>query len=271
MASVWEEFVASETFAAAVSGAYRGRHDVRDAVWWLDHPAQQGPTGAVSPADGRDELERAAYSRAGATDPSWADALQRLDAELEADRIATREAIAEARRPVEVVVDEPDPEVVDMPTPRRWLLPAVASVIAVVIGLAVGYSLGTSRDAVVEPGYVTATNQATQQFTGIDAFAQQEEAADTPTVTLPPSFDGADFRVLNASTGGGLLPRVYAARIAGNRVCLIAVVGDDDPHTTFACAVEAEFPITGIQVGWQDGADGGVVSWDGTGGVQMSR
>lgn len=271
--SVYEEFVANTEFAAAVRTAYRGRHDVRDAIWWLDHPSLEGPTGAISPAEGRDELERAAYSRAGATDPAWADALQRLDAELAEDRTATRDAIAEARRPVPVPETVAVPDGVDEkehePAGRRWVLPVIAAVAAVVIALVVGFQLGSSRVVGLEPGYVTATNQATQQFTGIDAFASQEEFADTPTVTLPPSFDGATFRVLNAAGGG--LPSVYAARIAGNRVCLIAITDSDDPRTTFACAVEAEFPITGIQVGWQDDADGGIVSWDGTGGVQMSR
>jgi hypothetical protein len=265
----YEEFVANSEFAAAVSAAYRGRHDVRDAVWWLDHPSLSGPTGAVSPADGRDELERAAYSRAGATDPAWADALQRLDAELDADRAATREAIAEARRPVEVVEAV---VVVDASSRRRWGVPVIAAVVAVLIGLVIGFQVGSTRETVEEPGYVTATNQATQQFDGIDAFARQEEPNDTPGADLPSSFDGASFRVLSASTGGVLdLPLVYAARIEGNRMCLIAVVGTGDPRATFACVVEEELPLTGLQVGWQQGEDGGLVSWDGTGGVQMSR
>jgi len=277
--TVYEEFTANPEFAAAVSSAYTGRHEIADAVWWLDHPELPGPSGAVSPADGRDELERAAYSRAGATDPAWADALQRLDAELEQDRENTLAAVASARMPAPVEETEP----VEPVRRRGWVLPVVA-VVALLLGLVVGFQVGASSDStVIEHGgaYESATNRPTQQFSGTAVFDRVEESADTPTARLPSSFNGSVFRVLNVGSTASRLPYVYAARTPSGQLCLIVVVDSVDPESvaddgivpraSFSCAIETEFPASGLQVGWRSEDDQGAVSWDESGGVMMSN
>ncbi|WP_213817086.1 hypothetical protein [Glaciihabitans sp. dw_435] len=81
------------TFADAFIAAYRGRHLPADALWWLAHPTEMSPSGVASPAESRDHLQAAAFSRAG--DPNAHLALERLEHELAADHEATLAALAQ--------------------------------------------------------------------------------------------------------------------------------------------------------------------------------
>jgi hypothetical protein len=93
---VYEDLLAEPRLRAAYVDSYRGRHDPLDAAWWTDHPFEPGLTGAQSPATGRAELERAAFSRNGGLEAELA--LADFDRELEADRAATLSALKNARQ-----------------------------------------------------------------------------------------------------------------------------------------------------------------------------
>ncbi|WP_108249033.1 hypothetical protein [Planctomonas deserti] len=53
--------------------AYRGRHDLRDALWWAAHPGTTSPSGAPDPALELRRLRSAAFSREG-QESEWVDA-----------------------------------------------------------------------------------------------------------------------------------------------------------------------------------------------------
>jgi hypothetical protein len=56
-------------FEVALRAAYRGRHDVLDALWWAAHPFTTSPRGVADPATGLRDLQRAVFSRAAANSP----------------------------------------------------------------------------------------------------------------------------------------------------------------------------------------------------------
>ena len=60
---------ADAEWLASLRSAYRGRHDVLDALWWVAHPHTATPSGLTDPADGLRELQRAVFSRAAAESP----------------------------------------------------------------------------------------------------------------------------------------------------------------------------------------------------------
>ena len=100
--------------AAAAERAYRGGHDLRDALWWAAHPGATAPSGLPDPAIELRRLRSAAFSREG-QESEWVDAplptggtgrLRRAEADallyearLERDRAALRTAIAAAGDP----------------------------------------------------------------------------------------------------------------------------------------------------------------------------
>ena len=47
----------------ALRAAYRGRHDVQDALWWRAHPLSRTPGGRPDPLVGLGEEQTAVYSR----------------------------------------------------------------------------------------------------------------------------------------------------------------------------------------------------------------
>ncbi|RFA10675.1 hypothetical protein B7R54_16780 [Subtercola boreus] len=88
-------------FRQAVETEYEGPYDVGDAVWWLDHPSDDAPSGEPSPRRVLSALQRDAFARpAGAGDESRSlealAELQSLTAALDADRDETQRAVDEA-------------------------------------------------------------------------------------------------------------------------------------------------------------------------------
>jgi hypothetical protein len=59
--------------AVRAQAAYRGRHDVRDALWWAAHPGTTAPSGAADPTLELQRLRSAAFSREG-QESDWVDA-----------------------------------------------------------------------------------------------------------------------------------------------------------------------------------------------------
>ncbi|MFD3443687.1 hypothetical protein ACFDTO_03680 [Microbacteriaceae bacterium 4G12] len=58
---------------ARAARAYRGRHDLRDALWWAAHPGTTSPSGAPDPALELRRLRSAAFSREG-QESEWVEA-----------------------------------------------------------------------------------------------------------------------------------------------------------------------------------------------------
>jgi hypothetical protein len=106
-------WVAARTDAAmlaVVRGAYRGRLDVLDALWWRAHPLTPTPDGRQDPAAELAPLQAAVYSRAAVTEPGAGSEqrLAALTAQLAADgaaldttleRFAQEEQFAQREQP----------------------------------------------------------------------------------------------------------------------------------------------------------------------------
>jgi hypothetical protein len=93
--SAYERALAEPRFLRAVRAAYVGPDDLLDALWWLDHPEEPGPSGARPPAAAAAEARRALYGRS--VPPEALDSYRRA-----ADRESeTRAAIASALAAVE--------------------------------------------------------------------------------------------------------------------------------------------------------------------------
>jgi hypothetical protein len=93
--SAYERALAEPRFLRAVRAAYVGPDDLLDALWWLDHPLERGPSGARPPATAAAEARRALYGRSV---PPQALDRYREAADREAE---TRAAIASALAAVE--------------------------------------------------------------------------------------------------------------------------------------------------------------------------
>ncbi len=48
--SAYDRALAEPRFLRAVRDAYAGPGDLLDALWWLEHPHEPGPSGAPPPA-----------------------------------------------------------------------------------------------------------------------------------------------------------------------------------------------------------------------------
>ena len=57
-------------FEALLRAAYRGRHDVLDALWWAAHPLTASPRGVADPASSLRELQRSVFSRVTGESPT---------------------------------------------------------------------------------------------------------------------------------------------------------------------------------------------------------
>ncbi|MDF2442173.1 MAG: hypothetical protein JWR01_376 [Subtercola sp.] len=88
-------------FRQAVEAEYDGAYDVGDALWWLDHPAADAPSGEPSPRRMLTGLQRAAFARpSGAGEEARAVAargeLETIGAALESERAEAERAVDEA-------------------------------------------------------------------------------------------------------------------------------------------------------------------------------
>src|SRR5215212_1191572 len=61
--SPYERALTEPRFLRAVRAAYAGPDDLLDALWWLEHPLEPGPSGARPPAEEAAAARRALYGR----------------------------------------------------------------------------------------------------------------------------------------------------------------------------------------------------------------
>jgi hypothetical protein len=92
----YERALGDPGFLERVARRYGGRHDLLDALWWLDHPGQPGPSGAAPPLAALAGARRTLYARD--TSPGAVARYTAAAAVEAADRSALLEAIAEAER-----------------------------------------------------------------------------------------------------------------------------------------------------------------------------
>jgi hypothetical protein len=64
-----ERCAADPRFESRLRAAYRGRHDVLDALWWAAHPLTDSPRGKSDPAAELRQLQNAVFSREPSASP----------------------------------------------------------------------------------------------------------------------------------------------------------------------------------------------------------
>jgi hypothetical protein len=227
--------------------AYRGRHEPLDALWWHDHPGEAAPTGTPAPEEALAGLRRAVY--APGADPGVRERYGDLQAEVERDRAAVREAVAvaEADRPHPVAEAEPAPSggpaagvpiAAASPTPRRLLLAAgVAAVGAFVAGLLVAPLLGGGgaarpTPAASPPETAPFISGASGTGSALGIFGEPQREVDRPAIPISARLLPTTFRRLQAVPLRGV--DVYAAQDSAGDVCVVALSTDARVHV--ACA-----------------------------------
>jgi hypothetical protein len=96
---LWEATQTDAALLADLTAAYRGRHDLRDALWWRAHPLTSTPAGIADPAQALRPLQDAVFSKvADATDSGG---MSGTSAELS----ALTEELAHDRGELDVVLD----------------------------------------------------------------------------------------------------------------------------------------------------------------------
>jgi hypothetical protein len=66
---LWTDAQSSAHLQRRLRAAYRGRHDVLDALWWRAHPSTRSPSGQPDPASTLPEALAEVYSRHSTTEP----------------------------------------------------------------------------------------------------------------------------------------------------------------------------------------------------------
>ncbi len=200
---------ADAALASELRTAYRGRHDVLDALWWRCHPLTESPAGRPDPAAELAPLQAAVYSRTRPDSPAG-DGEQRLRAltdRLRGDAAALDDVlllyrdesalprVAPPRGTPALPVDEDTPadlgpanrrrpRALDGPGPRRALLLLATG--AVVGAIAVG-----AVSALVQQGgsaTVSADEVAPSVSPGLGELFNQPPIPDQTTIDLGPEF-----------------------------------------------------------------------------------
>ncbi|RFA18042.1 hypothetical protein [Subtercola boreus] len=216
MSDWYARFERDAAFREAVAEAYAGRHDVGDALWWLEHPELDAPSGTASPLAPLAGLQRAAYGRpdaggsavrgeaggAGGRVPGEAggageregralEVLQAFEAMIERDRRDTLEA-------VDAAVPDARPE----HGRRRTFVVAGAIVAAVCLagGLALaaaavfggGAGPGSSSAGSASQGEAGSTSAPDRSGTSYGT-AGENGAADSSTAAAAPALTASPF------------------------------------------------------------------------------
>ncbi|MDQ1514109.1 MAG: hypothetical protein QOC59_1951, partial [Microbacteriaceae bacterium] len=86
-----ERLIGDRRFRRRFDAAYRGSADPGDALWWLAHPDERGPSGADTPRRPLPELRRQVY-RPGAEPAAVVELTNALD-RIDRERAATLAAL----------------------------------------------------------------------------------------------------------------------------------------------------------------------------------
>lgn len=265
-------------FEAGLRSAYRGRHDVLDALWWAAYPLTDSPRGVSDPAAGLRELQRAAFSRAAAEAPAvevvdsqtgervrmresehqlhQAQRLLAKDAQHLADAIGAGEPAVEHQPAVPGSAQ--DEFVPDPPTrPRRKILLPVLSG-AVLVGAIVGLPALSQLNADAEPEPTSTARPAERTQTDIVRLAatgnvrdplaileRPQTEADRPPLTFPGVLEPDSARALPDLVGHVRLFLARASEDGG--ICLLVVQAAGAGAA--ACTPGSAFSDDGLQLG----------------------
>ena len=222
--------------------AYRGPHAPADALHWIEHPDDRGPTGAEPPRAAASALRRVAY---GADPVAAGDAVGRLRELLDgvaADR-------AEALRALRVAAGAGEPAGPPVAPRRAVLVPTRGFLAAVVAALVLGAVAGGASallpgaaPAATGPERVGSTLLTTVPETVLARGARS--AADRTTAVVGSQLLPGSLRFLATVPGDGT--GLFAARDRFHDTCLVAA----RDFVQSACVPAAAFRTTGVQLVW---------------------
>lgn len=205
---------------------YRGSGDLRDHLWWLDHPGEPTPEGVEDPAIAIERQARERFRPGGAlVDP---ERLREQEEQLASDRAAADAAVGETVAAIPVSGGAR--------AARRSRRPSVGAVVAmVVIALLVGGGAGAVA--------VRAQLAAAQRAPALAVFDREQRAADRPTTDdLDLLLDRSSTRLLRSYSAIGLV--AYGVRTPTGGLCLLVVVLGTQP--TASCTNPAGFAQAGL-------------------------
>lgn len=233
--------------------AYRGRHDPEDALFWLEHPDQRGPSGASPPGVAALTLRRQVYGP-GST-PVAAGRLRDLQAQQERDRIEARRALSIAlteRPPVNAPPETPasrevgpDIDAARGRSIRPLLRTALIALGCVAAGLGVGAAVGLLQpgagDGVTSSGGAAVPVVATAD----PSIVQRSSGAAVPSgvVLNPQILPDSVHRLAAVGVDGTAL---FAARNRLGNVCLLA----GRSFIAAACVSPGDFKRSGVTLQW---------------------
>jgi hypothetical protein len=251
-------------FLERFARAYRGGADPLDALWWLDHPAEPGPSGAPPAAGRMTELRRAVY--APGADPAAAERYRELRSSLEGERAAVRAALAEAEgrdeHEPQASADAPTATALERPPrPSRPLL-AVAVGVSAVAAFAAGLlsapaiggggapppsSTATPRSTPTPADTAPFVSGASGSGSALGIFGEPQRDADRPAVGLGARLLPQTFHRLQAVPTFGV--DVYAAEDSEGDVCLVAL--SVEAHLTASCTPIAAFRAAPLRLAFR--------------------
>ncbi len=271
---LYERALADPLFRRRFEQAYAGADEPLDALWWLDRPLTDGPSGASAPAALAAEARRVLYGPG--TDPAALAEYERAAAAAERSRAVALAALsgipvertAGGREPPPV--EAAPPAVAAVPSRNRRVLVLVAGVAgaALIAGAALGF--GLARAMPVPTPRIALGEHFQQTVAGHDALSLLEHPQ------VPYDLLGGPAAAIDTTSSRRLVvigsTRFLAARtfVGSGGVCLIAASGDVRDATV--CDTLARFEARGlimdrsdglpaplVKVRWQP--DGKVVWW----------
>lgn len=280
-------------FLQRVREAHAGDWDVLDALWWESRPFDVAPSGARAPAAELRELQRRLFSQGGdaSGDHATTAMMRELEGTIAAERAAVKAAIEHALGQSGAHPPQTDADVIRLldpeqewatgdpasepttvpeaaPAPKRNLAVGLSIAAALVGGVVVGIQLtGGTADAAPPAQSATPAMTAPRARTApvvtpdvgaiapVGVFDRDQADFDIPGLVMPGIFDAASFRNLSHVPDSEHQPpaRIYAARTTSNMMCLVVVISADDYVST--CALERDFPSTGLRVHWKGPTD----------------
>ncbi|MEC5148459.1 hypothetical protein [Cryobacterium sp. GrIS_2_6] len=251
---------ADAALASDLRAAYRGRHDVLDALWWRAHPLTGTPGGRPDPARELPRLQAAVYARPG-PDGSLAESERRLHdltAQLRQDATDLDAVLAlfpdgadspdtvhsRGTRPLgaagtsDADATAPPARAFRNPTRRR-------SVLLVAAGFLVGGIAVATASAMLPhggPASGLAAEQAASASPGLLALFDQPPIPDQTTIDLGPEFrrDSIHAMFVERETSSF----VYVARRGDDLYCVI--LRSQGQQGASACVGLAELARRGL-------------------------
>jgi hypothetical protein len=279
---LWEATQTDAALLADLTTAYRGRHDLQDALWWRARPLASTPEGIIDPAAALRPLQDAVFSKAADSNGSGqvsgkaaelralTDELARDGVELDAvlDRFGEwpTGAVADSSS---TAVDDGRPVRPDPSTPARRAHPLVHVALGAVLGVLATIGVHAIQGEPV----------ATDASSGSQTLAEYYETnppSDGPRATgnvlqvffRPPAFpdgvvpdlgEGIEPETIRPIALGTDDPgyQVYVARTVGGEYCLFLRSGTDVTIST--CSVLSQLEQRGL---WVEATLGGVTNED---------